>query len=90
MRWSGDPRRLRWIVVALAVLSTSLKLGIASQTFGTNGVLYWSMFAQGVRQHGPLGIYGLPPSAFYNHPPLAGWMLSGPTCSSTGERTSHS
>lgn len=61
--------------MAVALLSTGLKLVVAARTFGTNDVHYWVMFAQGVRDLGPVGIYGEPFQQVYNHPPLAGWML---------------
>lgn len=73
--WSQDPRRLRRLVVAAGLVSTVLKLLLAARTFGTNDVHYWAMFAQGVRDRGPVGIYGIPSLVFYNHPPLAGWFL---------------
>ena len=76
-RWSGELRGFRWIVLAVALSSSVLKLVIASQTFGTNDVHYWTEFADGVRKFGPVGVYGHSFSfEVYNHPPLAGWMLS--------------
>lgn len=78
--WSGsgfaDPRQLRLVVLAAALLSACLKLVIAARTFGTNDVHYWTDFAQGVRDLGPIGIYGHTFAQVYNHPPLAGWMLT--------------
>jgi hypothetical protein len=67
--------RLRWGVLAIAVLATLLKLMIAKNSFGTNDVSYWMSFAQGVREFGPVELYGHQFKAQYNHPPLAGWML---------------
>jgi hypothetical protein len=68
--------RLRAAVFLSAVLATVLKLEVSAHTFGTNDVHYWGQFADGVRQFGPVGIYGhdfgVPR---YNHGPLAGWML---------------
>jgi hypothetical protein len=67
-------------VIATAAAATWLKLEIAAHTLGTNDVLYWGIFGQGVRDFGPIEVYGrdfgdrIP---VYNHPPLAGWMLVG-------------
>ncbi len=58
------------------MLSTLLKLVIASRTFGTNDVHYWADFVEGVDRFGPIGIYGQQYDAVYNHPPLVGWALA--------------
>jgi hypothetical protein len=75
-KWTGDPLKLRWIVLAVALMSTGVKLLIASRTFGTDDVHYWTEFAEGVSRFGPVGIYGHPFFSVYNHPPLIGWMLA--------------
>lgn len=67
--------RLRLAVFAAAVLAMTAKLLIAANTFGTNDVHYWTEFARGVRDYGPIGIYGHAFEAQFNHPPLSGWML---------------
>ena len=64
------------MVFLSAVAATALKLEVAAHTFGTNDVHYWMQFAEGVREFGPVGIYGHHFGvARYNHGPLAGWML---------------
>ena len=67
--------RARLFVLGLALLATLLKLLVAAHTFGTNDVHYWTLFAAAVDKWGPVGIYGHPLGAPYNHPPLSGWML---------------
>jgi 4-amino-4-deoxy-L-arabinose transferase-like glycosyltransferase len=68
--------RLRLVVILAAAVATMLKLQIAARTEGANDVGIWGVFAQGVRDFGPIGIYGhhFEPS-MYNHGPLAGWLL---------------
>jgi hypothetical protein len=68
-------RRGLGIVVGTAVVSVLLRLWIAGHTYGTDDVRYWTQFAAGVREHGPIGVYGHHFEAQYNHPPLAGWLL---------------
>jgi predicted membrane-bound dolichyl-phosphate-mannose-protein mannosyltransferase len=68
-------RRGLAIVVGTAVVSVLLRLWVAGHTYGTDDVRYWTQFAAGVREHGPIGIYGHHFEAQYNHPPLAGWLL---------------
>jgi hypothetical protein len=68
-------RRGPGIVVGTAVVSVLLRLWIAGHTFGSDDVRYWTQFAEGVRRHGPIGVYGQQFDAQYNHPPLAGWLL---------------
>jgi hypothetical protein len=64
------------LVVVLAGVATVLKLQIAARTFGSNDVGYFGEFAEGVREYGPVGIYGHEfPASLYNHGPLAGWLL---------------
>ncbi|MET0135245.1 MAG: glycosyltransferase 87 family protein [Kibdelosporangium sp.] len=56
-------------------MATVAKLFVAARTFGTNDVHSWISFAQGVRQFGPVELYGHPFHNLYNHPPLSGRML---------------
>lgn len=66
----------RRVLVAVIVAGVGLRLLVAATTFGTNDVHYWTEFALGVREYGPIGIYGhLDFSAPYNHPPLIGVFL---------------
>jgi 4-amino-4-deoxy-L-arabinose transferase-like glycosyltransferase len=68
--------RLRLVVIFAAAVATMLKLQIAARTFGTNDVGIWGVFAEGVRDFGPVGIYGHHfEVSLYNHGPLAGWLL---------------
>jgi Dolichyl-phosphate-mannose-protein mannosyltransferase len=68
--------RLRLAVLFLASVVTLLKLEVAARTFGTSDVASFEEFAQGVRDFGPVGIYGHPfLISVYNHGPLVGWML---------------
>jgi Gpi18-like mannosyltransferase len=68
--------RLRLVVIFSAAIATMLKLQIAARTFGANDVGIWGVFAQGVRDFGPVGIYGHHfEVSLYNHGPLAGWFL---------------
>ena len=62
-------------VLVTALLATVCKGLIAWHTSGTNDVAYWGRFAAGVREFGPLGIYGHPFDPVYNHPPLTGLLL---------------
>jgi hypothetical protein len=67
---------LRLVVLAVASLTTLVKLVVAARSFGTNDVHYWTQFAAGVREFGPIGVYGHRfELQVYNHPPLIGWML---------------
>ncbi len=63
------------LVLSAIVTATFVKLLLAATTTGTNDIRYWTQFAAGVRQFGPIGIYGQPFEAQYNHGPLAGWLL---------------
>ncbi len=66
----------RSAVFVVALAFTLWKLYLAKSTFGSDDVLTWSYFANDVRAHGPIGIYGhSTPGTLYNHPPLSGWML---------------
>ena len=65
------------LVVALLVLIP--KLVIAALTYGTQDILTWTLFAKGVAERGPTGIYSINfapiEHTIYNHPPLIGWYL---------------
>jgi hypothetical protein len=69
--------RLRLAVIVAAALATVLKIYLAATTRGTDDVWLFQIFANQVREYGPVGIYGAPSEtvAPYNHPPLSGWML---------------
>ncbi|MET3806694.1 hypothetical protein ABIB25_003714 [Nakamurella sp. UYEF19] len=66
-----------WRLVLLFALPVlALKLVVAATTFGTNDIIHWVDFTNGVRAAGPVGIYGLHfQLSFYNHPPLIGYFL---------------
>jgi hypothetical protein len=67
---------MRLLVLGVAAAVTVLKLVFAANTFGTNDVRYWLLFTDGVRQYGPIGVYGHDFSpALYNHPPLTSYLL---------------
>jgi 4-amino-4-deoxy-L-arabinose transferase-like glycosyltransferase len=74
--------RRRRLVVVVALAAAACKLLIAANTLGTNDVFNFYEFAKGVREFGPIGMYGHHMvegrHAFpvYNHPPLIGWMLA--------------
>lgn len=72
--WTSD-QRMRVVVLLAAVTATAAKLYLAATSSGTDDVVYWTEFAAGVEQFGPIGIYGEAFQAPYNHPPLAGWLL---------------
>lgn len=71
-------RGRRWLVYGgAALVGATVRLWLASTTFGTNDVHYWMEFAAGIRRDGPLGVYeqsGF--TAQYNHPPLIGYYLA--------------
>lgn len=67
--------RARTTVLVIALLVLAPKLVIAAVTQGTNDVFSWVAFAQGVALKGPVGVYELPFSPIYNHPPLVGYIL---------------
>lgn len=74
----GCPRRVPSagaLVLAAALVATVCKLLLAATTQGTNDIVYWTEFAGGVDEFGPIGIYGNPFVAQYNHGPMAGWLL---------------
>jgi hypothetical protein len=67
---------VRRILLFAILAATALKLVLAATTLGTDDVRYWAEFEAGVREFGPIGIYGQPFVAQYNHGPLAGWWLA--------------
>ena len=72
--------RARWIVILAGLLALTAKVLIATNTYGTEDIHTWSGFALGVRQRGPVGVYGIDFPAvngtLYNHPPLVGYYLA--------------
>jgi 4-amino-4-deoxy-L-arabinose transferase-like glycosyltransferase len=68
----------RIAVLIAAAPVTLIKLYLAATTGGSNDVRNFQKFANGVRQFGPIKLYGEKMAlAQYNHPPLIGWMLAG-------------
>jgi hypothetical protein len=63
------------MLAAIVIVVTMVKLLIAARTFGTDDVQRWTMFAAGVAEEGPVGIYRLHMGALYDHPPLIGYLL---------------
>ena len=64
------------MVGTVAIAALVLKLIVAATTYGTNDISYWHFFTEGIRQAGPVGIYGLHwVHSPYNHPPLIGYFL---------------
>jgi Dolichyl-phosphate-mannose-protein mannosyltransferase len=59
----------------VALVATAVKLVVAANTYGSLDVRYFTEFAAGVREFGPIGVYGHDFTEQYNHPPLIGWML---------------
>lgn len=74
---AGRTVRLRLVVLGIAVVATAFKLYVAANTFGTNDVISWQTFSEGVRQFGPVNMYGHDFYSLYNHPPMSGRMLVG-------------
>ncbi len=69
-------RRGRYLVLGCALLALVFKVMMAFDTYGTGDIGHWTDFSNGVRQAGPIGVYGLTwPTSFYNHPPLIGYFL---------------
>ncbi len=72
----ADVRRCRWVVLGVAAAVLVVKLLLAALTRGTNSADTWTLFAGGVAQAGPVGVYALDfPGQLYNHPPLIGYWL---------------
>lgn len=61
------------------LIALLVKLALASGTGGTQDIRSWTGFAAGVRQQGPVAVYGIDFVArngtLYNHPPLVGYLL---------------
>jgi dolichyl-phosphate-mannose-protein mannosyltransferase len=72
---AGGAARARLVVLGVAVVATAVKLLVAARTFGTNDVHSWLSFGEGVREYGPVDLYGHQFFSLYNHPPLSGRML---------------
>ena len=71
-----DVRRARYVVLGVAAAALFFKVLMAFRTYGSGDISHWTDFSDGVRQAGPVGIYGLTwPGSFYNHPPLIGYFL---------------
>lgn len=69
-------QRGRLVVLLIAGLACALKVVVAARTYGTGDITRWQYFAGGVRQAGPVGVYGLTwPGLLYNHPPAIGYFL---------------
>lgn len=62
----------RWALV-IASAGVILRMLLAATTLGTNDMLTWQRFALTIDRIGVLGMYALPASARWNHPPLAGY-----------------
>ena len=69
--------RARQVVIVVALAAMLVKLAIAARTYGSNDVGFWTAFAKGIRDFGPVEIYGRKLATLpYNHAPLSGWMLA--------------
>ena len=75
LRHAGPVRARRYLVLAIAMVATALKLALAATTFGTSDVKHWAEFGATIRRSGPIDIYATRFALPYNHPPLTGWML---------------
>src|ERR1051326_6232745 len=69
----------RWVLIA-ALLSLVCKLGIAYNTFGTNDVTTFYMFARSLNEHGLEWTYRYGGTLFsngavFNHPPATAYFL---------------
>jgi hypothetical protein len=68
------------VVLSALLVCSALKVYLATRTYGTTDVRLFTTFADGIREHGPIQIYGrekTPPALPYNHAPLTGWLLVG-------------
>jgi glycosyltransferase involved in cell wall biosynthesis len=64
------------VVILVALAALAVKLNMARATYGSDDVGFWTDFAKGIRQFGPVGIYGHEFTTVpYNHAPLSGWLL---------------
>ncbi|MGW7468817.1 glycosyltransferase family 39 protein [Streptomyces xantholiticus] len=73
-----DVRRARNLVIGVAALALVAKTILAAAKRGPADVRFFDAFATAIAQVGPVRIYEhpMPGLPVYNHPPLAGWMLS--------------
>ena len=76
---AGDSRATRWII-GCALIAFFLKIAIALNTFGTNDVASFYLYARSLHDHGLEWTYrnGVPWGsnlAVFNHPPLTAWYL---------------
>lgn len=90
-RWVPDRRTARTLVIGVSTVVLIVKVWLAASTMGTTDAFYWTAFADGIRQVGPVRIYsffnddfptGYPDGGeiLYNHPPAIGywlWCLNG-------------
>src|SRR5438270_9019532 len=71
--------RARVVILIVALSALTAKLVLAAHTYGTEDIHTWTAFADGVRQRGPVGVYGIDfghtKHLLYNHPPLVGFYL---------------
>ena len=63
------------LIVAVALVASLFKIGIALATFGTNDVIAFYQFARALDTHGLTWTYEH--SILFNHPPLVGYFLRG-------------
>lgn len=63
----------RFAVVA-AILGIAMRVGLAATTLGTNDIVTWAQFVKMIRELGMLKMYSLETTAYWNHPPLAGYF----------------
>ena len=63
------------LIVALALVATTLKLTIAYNTIGTNDAVFFYGFAKVLSEHGLHWTYEH--SRYFNHPPLTAYYLRG-------------
>jgi len=63
------------LIVAVALVASLFKIGIALATLGTNDVIAFYQFAKAIEIHGLTWTYEH--SILFNHPPLVGYFLQG-------------
>jgi hypothetical protein len=63
------------LIVAVALIASLFKIGIALATFGTNDVIAFYEFSKALETHGLIWTYEH--SILFNHPPLVGYFLRG-------------
>lgn len=63
------------LIVAVALIASLFKIGIALATLGTNDVIAFYEFAKALETHGLNWTYEH--SILFNHPPLVGYFLRG-------------